>query len=78
MSDYKILTMEEFEDWKLKEDYEVAKRSFNMLKDLYNNPSSCFNWTDTQAIEKAYFKQENKLMKLKSKCIRKGLVSLQD
>ena len=78
MSDYKILTMEEFEDWKLKEDYEVAKLSFNMLKDLYHNPSYCFSWTDTQAIEKAYFKQENKLMKLKSKCIRKGLVSLQD
>ena len=78
MSDYKILTMEEFEDWKLKEDYELSKRSFNMLKDLYHNPSYSFKWTDNHAIERAYFKQENKYLKLKSKCIRKGLVSLQD
>ena len=78
MPEYTFMTLEDYKNWRLLKDYELAKSSFKLIKELYNNPGACFNWSDMQAIEKAYFKQENRVRKFKSQCISKGLVSLQD
>ena len=78
METFKIMSIEEFEDWKLLQAFELASRCYGLIKGIYDNPNPCFNWSDIQSIEKAYFKQENKVLKLKSQCLRKGLVSLQD
>lgn len=73
-----FMTLEEYNNWKLKEEYKLATNSYELLNRIYKRPGKCFNFSDIQAIEKAYFKQENKLRKLKSLCIRKGIVSLQE